>query len=306
MALIEVEDGATRQVPLAASTLIGRQANCTWVLNQPAIPLYWLEIRWTSPRWQYRVLANEALTRGPTRRLPGAADGWFTITAGNSIHGPGATVRMVDDRPPATFAVDLRTGSAVPASQLEDVLEENANGWWSTDAEVRDDLEGPLTEGQIVVVGAQLLRVHLAAAPEGTVGHRVDLQRPTCMLDVTADETEPLITVLERDAEIACSGPVSRILLPYAEALAADVPTGGWLDIDAAHAGWIARGGPASSGRLRISQERSRLCARLRSLGVANANGLFETRRDGSRWVTRLAVARSRLQWTDLDAAATL
>ena len=46
--------------------MLGRHPSCTWVLPQPEIPTFWVELRWTSDGWTWRELGGDA--RGPRKR----------------------------------------------------------------------------------------------------------------------------------------------------------------------------------------------------------------------------------------------
>jgi len=68
----------------------------------------------------------------------------------------------------------------------------------------------------------------------------------------------------------------------------ADVPAGGWLTPDDAHAAWLARGGPPDSTTARMAWERSKLRAQLSRSGATGLDALYELRRDGDTVRTRV------------------
>lgn len=287
MGQLRVIDGERRHtVPLASSTLIGRAWACLVRLQHPAAPLYWLEVRWHAGAWAWRALSADARTRASG---PFSQAGWRAfITAG--ARGARVTlaedlwVELTDASPPEAFLTDVDTGEAVRSEEVEQALEVRTDAILFVAAEGDGSLA--FADGAVVRVDGRVLRAHVPSGEADTLGGRVDLSAPDVELDL---DPEALVARFTRgDAEVVARGACVRLLVVYAEARATDVPAGGWLSPDEAHAEWVARGAPADSRPERVAWERAKLRAQLSRAGATGLDALYEVRRDGETVRTRV------------------
>ncbi len=294
MARIQIRTAGGIEVrPLATSTLLGRHQACTWPVAEARVPLYWLELRWSGGHWAWRVLVGEDDTRGPGRVQPG---GWRRIAEGERIVGPAdAEIRLEEGGAPAPFARDVESGEVLDDESLDAVIEPRGDGNWPVGAEDDPRRTAPLRDGELFRSGNRILRFHDGQAPNQTVRPPVTLRSPGCTLAVHSDDGAWVLEVMERDELVTVSAEYVRVLVPYVEVRRADIPPGGWLELDAAHFRWQQIGGSAESGRDRIAQDRSRLCRALGASGVGAASSLFETRRGPEGWVTRVRLPAEQL-----------
>lgn len=286
MGTLRIVDGETRRsLPLAASTLVGRGWSCLARLRHAAVPLYWLEVRWSAGSWSWRALAAEARTRGGGAFV---GSGWRALTPAGG-RAPRVTladdvwVELTDAAPPQPFLTDVETGDHVPAEDADQVLEVRADAIVPLTAE--GDPAGGLPDGAVVRVGARMVRVHVPTRDPDTQGARIDLSAPDVELHLDLEALEARFVL--GDAEVIARGACVRLLDAYVAAREADVPAGGWLTPDDAHAAWLARGGPADSSPARMAWERSKLRAQLSRAGAAGLDALYEVRRDGDTVRTR-------------------
>ena len=86
---------------LLASTLVGRHWRCDITIDDPRVPLYWLEVRWTGTFWSWRELTDSGGTRGTG--LSGNC-GWRTLKgqgtkAPRVTHPPDVSMTFIDLSP---------------------------------------------------------------------------------------------------------------------------------------------------------------------------------------------------------------
>ena len=289
MGTLRIVDGeARRSLPLATSTLIGRGGACLVRLRHPAVPLYWLEVRWGNGAWSWRALAAEARTRGGGAFV---GSGWRALTAAGG-RAPRITlavdvwVELLDAGPPRPFLTDVAPGDPVPAEQVDHTLEVRDDAIVPLSAE--GDPAGGLPDGAVVRAGDRMVRVHIPTREADTQGSRLDLAAPDLELQIDVEALTARFML--GDAEVIARGACVRLLDVYVAAREADVPAGGWLTPDDAHAAWLARGGPADSSPARIAWERSKLRAQLSRAGATGLDALYEVRRDGDTVRTRVRV----------------
>ena len=286
---IRTAAGAMRR-PLALATLLGRHLACTWRVQSPQAPLFWLELRWMR-RWNWRVLASDDETRGPGRLEVG---GWRALEVGNRILGPaGIALVLVDDAAPEPFVVHLNSGEPVFDEALDQVVEWRADGFFPVGTESAPDGVAALQDGQAFVgPTGQLFRFHAGHGLTSTVRSAVSVG--SSELSVSLNPT-PTLQMVEGGSTVELAAEFVRIAAPYLEARLQDAPIGGWLSLDEAYDRWLELGGSPDSDRNRVAQDRSRLCRSLAKQGVGAASTLFETRREASGCRTRISPDPARL-----------
>ena len=274
-------------MPHAASTLVGRAWPCLARVTDPAVPLYWLEVRWQAG-WTWRALGAEERTRGPG--VPREA-GWRDLPT--SIPRRPAAVRLdevlsvelVDDGAPEPFLFAPPTGAYLRGADLPREVEHRGGELLPLAAE-GDPLQA-LGEGDLVRVGDVSWRVHGVSSPTNTLRARIDLAR--LGVRVAVDASPWRATFLQGDAALEVTGEHLRTLLVYVNARAQD-PSGGWLRPTEAWAEWRALGGNDTSPPERVAWDRARLRSQLHALGVGHVEQLFEVARDAGGARVRLAV----------------
>ena len=285
--LLLTADDRTRAHPLASSTLIGRAPACHLRITDPAVPLYWLEVRWLGDVWGWRTLGAESRTRGAG---PADTAGWRRLTASAGRGGRVTLdtriwVELVDGGPPEPFVVDARTGERLVGDALHGLVECWPDKLLPLDAE--GDAARAYVDGDVFVVAGRAYRAHVPDVPEHTVGARMDLRDGSIDLDL--DLASRVAVFTQGSAEARVRGECVRVLAVYAEARRRDAPEGGWLRPDEAWEAWRALGAPTDAPLERLGWERTRLRTNLAHLGVAGLEQLFETQREGLTWRLRLS-----------------
>ncbi len=280
MGTLRVVDGEQRRnVPLAASTLVGRGWPCHVVLTHPAAPLYWLEIRWYGGAWAWRTLAADARTRGV---------GAFVGTDWRALSGSGGRaprvsltedcwVELVDAGAPGAFLTDADSRVPLDPTDLEPWLEVRREAVLPLDAE--GNMSPALADGALFRAGDRVVRVHVPSREDDTLGGRVDIGARD--LEVHVDLEAAVARFSQGHAEVEARGACVRLLAAYLEARGNDLPEGGWLSPAEALEAWRAHGGPADAHADRVGWERSKLRAQLSRAGATCVDALYEIRRDG-------------------------
>ena len=115
--------GGTAEVELSGSCIIGRHPVCHILMDNPAVPAFWLEIRYTLNTWSWRSLSDEE-----RRTIPAGVkvrDDWRALGFGEEGRVKcvgGAFVELIDDAPPRPFAVDLQSGETRFGDELSALL----------------------------------------------------------------------------------------------------------------------------------------------------------------------------------------
>jgi hypothetical protein len=138
--------GITRALPLATSTLVGRHAMAHARLDDPRVPLLWLELRWHGTSWAWRALGGHDRTRGAGAPLP---EGWRQLAAGSRVRlDEDVSVELVTDAGPVAMLVDPTTGELAPPDVLERLVELREGRMLPVAAE--GDARYALTDGELV------------------------------------------------------------------------------------------------------------------------------------------------------------
>jgi hypothetical protein len=294
MALLRITRGSTsREVPLAASTLLGRHASCTWCLDDPRIPTFWIELRWSEAGWTWRELGADA--RGPRRQGAGLRPGWWLLEQGQRVNGRGVVVELLDGGPPAGFVVDLSSGDWLQGDDLLQVVCDDTGCPVPADWEWCSRPVRELGDGSTFVVGGKPYRFHQAAPPPSTKQRLLDLERFACQLEFREHSAGPELYIWDGPVEASLRGTFLWALVPYLESRISDVPKDGWLSLDEAHSRWaeLVPGGGSSPDR--VGQDRSRVRRALQRCGVESSELLFERRRTAERWQVRVGLNPARI-----------
>lgn len=196
---------------------------------------------------------------------------------------------------PPPFVARLDDGGIVTGDDLDALLEVRADGVWPPGAEHDPWRQAPLVDGEVFVHEGLRCRFHAGDTPRPTLRSAVSLDSPAVELALSEAGQGWRLQVVDGDASVELAAEYVRVAVPYVEARQRDMPPGGWFEVDAAHLRWQQLGGSTGSRRERIAQDRSRLVRALAREGVAQAARLFETRRAGAEWVTRVTVPGDRL-----------
>jgi hypothetical protein len=279
--------------PLAATTVLGRHPSCTWVLSQPEIPTFWVELRWTSRGWTWRELGGDA--RGPRKQDKKLGQDWWLLEKGQRINGRSVKVKLLDARPPRRFAVDLESGEVFQGDELQSVVADDAGRPLPAGWELVAEPPVPLTDGATFKTGQRTCRYHCGQAPHATAQRQLDLLRHSCRLDLGVEDGRPVLHIWDGPVERKARGAPLWSLVPYLEARLRDIPLGGWLSLDEAYARWKELCPSSNSSPERVGQDRSRVCRALHALGVVNPHALFSRRRIDDHWQVRLALEPERI-----------
>lgn len=269
---------------LARSSLVGRHPNCHIVINHPDVPLYWLELRWTSGHWAWRPFHDESSrTRGTGRHL---SKGWRVFGDGRIRCGQNVILSAHSSDPPQIFAVDLQSGEHHMAEHLDSVVEVWGNQVrridWETDSE-----PAVISDCSIQVFGDRAYRFHIPQHLSTTQGASVAVDSEMCQLDIFTDTLRAVFTVGHHSC--TAEGECVRVLWAYCLARLDDViPEGGWLTRVEAHEGWLKLGGHESSTNERIGWEKGKLRSRLSQNGASGLDSLFQNRKQGGLLVSRI------------------
>jgi hypothetical protein len=280
------------EVPLSPSTRIGRHWSNDIVVAHPAMPLYWVEIRWEQGGWRFRCLSGEGRTRakGPRR-------GEWTCLKAASGQGSRVTIEdvgqfeLVDDREPVPMLVDCETGVRHIGPEIRDVIYAH----------------GEVAEGGKLHWNGRLYRMEgIGPLVVAQVGE-IDIAHPDCHIHVDVDTLTAQIS--QGHAQVMIEGEPVRTLAVYVAARLSGQEDG-WLNSEDAYAAWVYLGGSETSPIARIGWERGKLRRGLSIQEVDNSKRLFSVRRRASVSVKDASAcfdsvrSTSRIDWDESDALA--
>lgn len=295
-----VAGGASRVLPVAAHTVLGRAPSCTFAVPGAGVPSLWLELRWFSGPdiWAWRPLREPDPTEG--RRIParGLPVGWYALRGEATLSIPGAaSLRLVEAGPPAAFAVDARTGDLAEGEAFDALVVRLSDGPWPVDADEQDDPAGPIPDGGLFLARGRWWRLFDAVPPGATDAGGIDLRHPSCLLTLVRGGTgEWVLQLTQRKAEIRIEEAPVRVLVPFAEAKAREGDGDGWLSRLDVYERWLALGGDPRSPEERMAVDRARLLRRIAERGVRGGEALFDApeKRHG-RYYMRCALPAGRI-----------
>jgi len=283
----------SRELPLAATTVLGRHPSCTWVLPQAEIPTFWVELRWTRAGWTWRELGGDA--RGPRKRSSSLGQDWYLFDRGQRLNGRSVRVELIDTAAPERFVVDLECGQALTGEKIFTALADDTGLPLPADWEQAPVPPPALRDGEGFTTNGRNFRYHAGLAPQATAHRTLDLQRHSCRLEFGVEDGRPLLHIWDGPVERKARGAPLWALVPYLEARITDTPREGWLTLDQAHARWQELCPGSTSGPERVGQDRSRSCRALHALGVVNPQALFARRRVDDHWQVRAALEPEQL-----------
>ena len=273
---------------LPTAALIGRHRSCTVVVDDPSVPLFWLEVRWTGSQWAWRPLAGADHTVGRGELLTGDWRRWATgPTSGVRLRE--VRLRLLEPRAPGAVVQWLEEGRCEPLPLAHTQLSPTPLGGllWRSRPEAAP---APVSDGAVVQLGGRPCRIWLPEGWATTDSPGLAVDAPGMRLDFSAEPTAVTLTLGTTSVELRSEE--VRLLRVYAEARAADPrgPECGYRRTDEAFSAWVSLGGNPDSSPERLSWMRHRLRTQLDALGVAAADALFDRRRRASRWQHRLAL----------------
>ncbi len=284
--LLFTHGGRTRSIPLAAATLVGRESGCLAWVEDPAVPLHWLELRWGETGWAWRPLGAEERTRGTGKSL---GNGWRALSVsegrGTRITIGSVAVELVSDGPPVPFLWDLIAQQAIEGEAMDAFVEVRGDVLIPLAAEgdptfaLRDGATW-LHEG---VGGRRVLRAHVPHVPPPTREATVDLRVGGVVAEVNPDSHSLLLLQGRRSVEV--TGACVLSLAVYAGLGPGEA---GWLTTVDAWCRWVGLGGLPDAGVDAVTSHRGRLRRVLDKAGVAGLTGMVERRRVGTGFQTRV------------------
>ncbi|HCH64002.1 MAG TPA: hypothetical protein DFR83_14445 [Deltaproteobacteria bacterium] len=270
--------------------LIGRHPACMIRLDEPNVPAFWLELRWTGDEWSWRALSEQESTRGPG--APTGA-GWRIWRARlgdrrQAIRIDAVSLRITDPSPPEPVIEWSHRGTceAIVSGQ-RGFQWEGSELWWSgavTDSPVR------IANGAQQTIEGERARIWLPDDWSETLRPTVSLTDHRLGLDYDDEPTRMTLTTSDRS--VLLTGEEVRLLRVYAEARATDPRDAncGYRTTREALSAWIALGGNPDSPPERLAWLRNRLRSMLAESGISGAEALFERRRQGRVWSHRIAL----------------
>ncbi len=272
----------SRRVLLTSSTLIGRHWSCGVVLQEPSVPLFWLELRWAGSRWVWRCLEAEDDTVGAGAVLDAR---WRVLQKDGVVRLPRASVSLAlaQPGPPRMLLENLRTGEMVEGDDCLYVLEVTDAGVFRHNG---DGLE-QVADGEVFVEDGQAFRVHLPSCWANTEAAQVSLSTEGVAIEWNSTFDRVELTVGRRSVVVV--GEPARLLCVYAMARRGG---DGWMTNAKALGVFVSLGGSSVEDPRRMNWERSRLRQRLREAGANGVDQLFAKRR-----VEGLTEHRLELDW---------
>lgn len=286
--------GVTHEVPLAATTLLGRHALCLWPLGPPLfrepdrnVPAFWLELRWFdgAAAWGARSLAARGETAGivPGRVLP---EDWGSLGPRETVTAPGGAtvVRLLSDEPPGLLLTDPTTGTWTEGEAACEWVEPVAAGWAPAGE------AGPiLRDGQCFVSAGRVWRFHLPATPSATARGELDVANPRFRLETSTRGGKLFARFVQGRVVLEIPDRFAPILAAYAEAVVLGRDFVALADVEQRLRDWKQSiDGPT------IRKYRSGLALWMIQQRVAHADSLFETGR-GRGAQARLTLPRDRV-----------
>jgi hypothetical protein len=277
---------------LLASTLVGRHWRCDVIINDPRVPLYWLEIRWTGDAWAWRELTDTGGTRGTGVSV---SRGWRTLNDQGKkpprvTHPPDVSMTFTDLSPCSWSVEDMTTGEHLSRADAEECVELWEGRAYRVGWEHREQMSPPLLDGARDKEGAIAYRFHAGLSTQDTSISQLDVTSAHCRLDIDADALTATFTQGSLEAHVR--GEFVRTLLIYATTRRDEhFDDGGWLTRSEAHQRWLAQGGNPHSPEERIGWDRGKLRTHLAEAGASQLKHLFESTRTGSEVSIRLKLS---------------
>ena len=285
--LLITDQTGPKTVPLSSSTLVGRHFVCSSPIDDPAVPLYWLEIRWTGDIWVWRTLSGSSRTRGAGAVLEQEwrEFKWSNGRGGRIVWDERCTVELVDPTPPQLTARWVNTQEWIDADELLTYIEFTQDGFHAVYSQSGE----PLKDGHILSTPHGPLQVYLPTAPRRTDASSLSIANEHLTLDVNLSELKATFTSGRK--EVCATGECVRVLAAYAYARTEQrQEDSGWLLRSEAHKRWVHLGGKAESPEARIAWERGKLRTQLSKQAVSDVSRLFHIEdRDGHR-MSRLSI----------------
>lgn len=280
-----------REYALGTTTLVGRHRSCGVPLDAPAVPAFWLELRWTASGWMWRELGPSEVARGAGAAM---GYGWRALRVGGRIRVDEDTwLELVDDAAPEVVLVDVVTGEERRGAALDDLVEISDGRVLPLHADGEPSAE--LRDGDAFHDGRRTWRVLRPDVLDGTFQGGVTVGHPTCTIDL--DLTARSVTVTVGTASCTAHGGPVLAMAPYAIARRDGAhDDGGWLTLTEAHAWWVRLGGAAASPPERLNWERAKLRTALAREGARGLDALFTVRRRVGETVIRVALPPDRIE----------
>lgn len=274
-------------MPLPACGIVGRGASCAIRLSDPAVPMHWLELRWSDPGWRWRALAAEDRTRGAGALLE---DGWRQLPESGASRKQRVRlhetvgIELVDGGPPQAFLADLQSGDTL----LGDDTNLEVRDGLVLPFEVDGDRSRAVSDGDVLIRDGRAWRIHLAGVPAPTMQARIHLGREGASIELFHGNASAIVH--QGNHQVLITGEHVRALAVYVSARAGGSPNDGWLSPQEAWDAWVASGGNPASPLLRLAWDRARCRNHLGRLGVTGLDCLFESRRISGEPHYRLGV----------------
>jgi hypothetical protein len=275
----------SRKVVLTPTTLFGRHWSCHIRIDDPRVPLYWVEVRWQDGAWTWRSLAGPERTRGTGTAIQGGWRVWppnrATVRLDDFL-----LLQLTDPSAPGLVLEEPFSGQRIEEQDALELLELGKDG-------VRplgrpDDIF--IGDGGQIELNGQTWRVWLPRLWRTQHTVNLDLRARGLRLDLAGSPTVATFTQASKSIELRGVG--ALLLKAYAQRrLEEPLAEGGWMSTSELLAAWNSLASTTSDNLNRIAWERGKIRSQLVQDGATHPESLFERRRDGSKWMVRLGLA---------------
>lgn len=282
-------------MPISSSTRIGRHWSNDIQLDDPYIPMYWLEIRWRGKHWGWRALSAKDRTRGKGAVINAV---WRRWSEGNTICLEGLSVDIlqkiicIKDKIPPLMIEDMQSKRRYVGDKSLKYIEV-----WSEGKIIPIDdteREKSLEDGDIFTSLEKVFRIHCTQDAFITNMTHFDISSPEVLLEIDLKKREAVF--IHHHRQVVLQGIVVLTLATYVNAILEGIP---WIGTADAFEGWKKLGGPDRSTMERLGWERGRIRNQLSKQGCFALEKLFQSRRVNSSYEMSICFTKEQVSYVD-------
>ena len=284
-------------MPISASTRIGRHWSNDIQLDDPNIPMYWLELRWKGKDWGWRSLSAKDRTRGTGAIVDTI---WRRWSEGGTIRLEGLSVDIlqkiicIKDVEPPLMIEDLQSKKRYVGEKSLKYIEVQREG---KIIPIDDTERGKsLEDGDIFTSLKKVFRIHCTQDVFVTNRIHLDISNPDVFLEIDLKKREAVFIYHHR--QVVVQGIVVLTLATYVNAVLDGVP---WIGTAAAFENWKKLGGPDRSTMERLGWERGRIRNQLSKQGCFALDKLFQSRRGNNSYEMSICLTKEQVSYVDSD-----
>lgn len=280
-------------IPIACSTRIGRHWSNDICLNDPKIPMYWVEIRWIGTAWRWKIFSAEERTRGMGAVINSV---WREWSKGASIRLDGfetegaLRISSLSDAPPMMLIEDQTTKKRYYGEDMLRYVEV-----WQTNRVIPiDDVtrEKPLQDGDIFCVRNKIFRFLHTEQDFITKPLKMKVVDPNTMVEINIEEKVAYFSNQNHQAVVR--GASVLTLATYARAVKQRNP---WLETTMAFDMWRELRGKDSSTPERLGWDRGKVRNQLSKQSCFGLKELFLTRQNNGFYETMLNLQSEQIEF---------